>query len=101
MENVDAIAKVAGVDVLFVGPFDLAIAIGRPIVDGKMHEDVVKAIARVVAAAKKNGKHTGMFCVTGEQSRMFAAEGFDMISMAYDVEVITAYIGQQLQAAKS
>ncbi|KAG8875072.1 hypothetical protein FRB97_005406, partial [Tulasnella sp. 331] len=100
LNNVDAIAKVPGVDVLLIGPYDLGIAIGRPIVDGKMHEDLVQAIARILAATKANGKWSGMFCLNGEQSRMYAAQGFDMISITGDAYAIPVYITQQLQAAK-
>lgn len=39
LEEVENIAAVDGVDVLFVGPFDLGNNIGRPILSGVMHED--------------------------------------------------------------
>ena len=39
LEDVENIAAVDGVDVLFVGPFDLGNNIGRPILDGTMHEE--------------------------------------------------------------
>lgn len=35
----DAIAAIDGVDVLFVGPFDLGNNIGRPILEGVIHEE--------------------------------------------------------------
>lgn len=39
LEDLESIAAVDGVDVLFVGPFDLGNNIGRPILDGVMHEE--------------------------------------------------------------
>lgn len=39
LEDVENIAAVEGVDVLFVGPFDLGNNIGRPIEAGVMHQE--------------------------------------------------------------
>src|ERR1700710_994158 len=51
VENVDAIAAVPGIDVLFVGPFDLGNNIGHPIIDGLIHPNLHAAIAKVLKAA--------------------------------------------------
>lgn len=72
LENVDAIAAVVGVDLLFVGPFDLGNNIGHPIIDGHMHENLHKAIAKIFKAAKAAGKKVGIFCTSGKQSKAYA-----------------------------
>lgn len=72
LENVDAIAAVLGVDVIFVGPFDLGNNIGHPIIDGKMHDNLHAAIDKIFKAAKAAGKKTGIFCTSGEQSKEYA-----------------------------
>lgn len=77
--QVDAIAKVPGIDVLFVGPFDLGNNIGHPIVDGTMHEELTEAIARILEVAKENKKKAGIYCTSGEQARSFADQGFHMV----------------------
>lgn len=57
LENCEAIAAVAGVDVLMIGPGDLSLRIGcGPAVDDPAMVDVHK---RVAAAAKKHGKAWG------------------------------------------
>lgn len=76
LQNVDAIAAVAGVDLLFVGPFDLGNNIGHPIIDGNMHENLHAAIEKIFKAAKAAGKKAGIFCTSGEQSKAYA----DMVS---------------------
>ena len=56
--NVAEIAAVPGVDVLFVGPFDLATSMGvTPGADG--HTD---AIASVLDACRAAGRRAGIFC---------------------------------------
>ncbi len=101
LEVVDEIAAVPGIDVLFVGPFDLGNNIGRPVIDGEMHEELHAAIARVREAAARAGKKAGIFCMSGEQGRRYAEEGFHMISVATDVYVLQGGVVRDLDAAKA
>ena len=59
MDNLDAIAATPGIDVLFVGPSDLSIAL----TDGRELDphsaEVEAAIEKIVAAASKAGKIAG------------------------------------------
>ena len=97
---VDAIAAVPGIDVLFIGPFDLGNNIGHPIVDGVMHEELHEAIRKILEASKKAGKKAGIFCTSGEQSKGYADMGFDMISVATDVLILQASVTSSLYTAK-
>ena len=74
------IAKVPGIDVLFVGPFDLGNNIGHPIINGAMHDELREAIAKVQRVAKENGKSSGIYSMSGDQARDFADQGFNMVS---------------------
>jgi 4-hydroxy-2-oxoheptanedioate aldolase len=67
LENVQAIAEVPGIDILFVGPFDLGNNIGHPIINGAMHEELQVAISSVLKAANEAGKKAGIFCTSGER----------------------------------
>ena len=98
LEVVDEIAAL--VDVVFIGPFDLGNNIGHPILDGVMSTELNKAIERVLAAAKKAGSKSGIFCTSGEQSKMFADMGFDMISVATDVTALEFVVKDALSIAK-
>jgi len=100
LENVDGIAAVPGIDVLFVGPFDLGNNIGRPIINGVMHDDLHAAIAQVLSAANKAGKKAGIFCTSGEQSNGYAKDGFHMISVATDTLILQASVMEALSTAK-
>ena len=100
LENVDAIAAVPGIDVLFVGPFDLGNNLGYPIMDGHMHDNLNAAITKVLKAANAAGKKAGIFCTSGEQSRSYAVQGFHMISVATDMHVLPAGVMAALNTAK-
>ena len=90
--QVDAIAKVPGIDVLFIGPFDLGNNIGHPILDGTMHDELKEAIVKIQEAAKENKKSTGIYCTSGDQARQFADEGFHMVFDPYAPFVTTRLI---------
>lgn len=100
LDNVDDIAAVPGIDVLFVGPFDLGNNIGQPIVNGVMHESLHAAIDRVLKAAKAAGKKAGIFCTSGEQAKFYADQNFDMISVATDMFVLPIGVMGSLATAK-
>ncbi|KAH6678368.1 Pyruvate/Phosphoenolpyruvate kinase-like domain-containing protein [Halenospora varia] len=100
LENVDEIAAVPGIDVLFVGPFDLGNNIGHPIIEGKLHDDLHKAIDKVLKAAQGAGKKAGIFCSNGEQGKKYADDGFDMISAATDIFVLAGGVMASLATAK-
>ncbi|KAI3332542.1 Pyruvate/Phosphoenolpyruvate kinase-like domain-containing protein [Ustulina deusta] len=69
LDAVEEIAEVPGIDVLFVGPFDLGNNIGYPILDGVMKPELEQAIDRVLAATTKAGKKAGFFASSGEQAK--------------------------------
>ncbi len=54
LENVDAIAAVDGIDMLFIGPNDLSVALGIP--GDLMNPIELEAIKKVADAAKRHGK---------------------------------------------
>ena len=58
IDNVEEIAAVEGVDILFIGTQDLSIDMGIP---GELnHERIHQAYEKMVATAVKNGKSAGM-----------------------------------------
>lgn len=66
VENVEKIAATPGIDVLFIGPFDLSKQMGVTR-GGAEHE---AAIQRILAAAHANGKKAAIFCKCLEQTFM-------------------------------
>ncbi|KAH0360914.1 Phosphoenolpyruvate/pyruvate domain-containing protein, partial [Aureobasidium melanogenum] len=100
LDNVDAIAAVPGVDVLFVGPYDLGNSIGYPILADGMHDELKAAIEKIHTAAKKAGKHSGIYCTDGDQARHYADRGFTMISAVTDSLALGQGVSTALNRAK-
>ena len=76
LTNVDAIAAVKGIDVLFVGPSDLSITTTDGAVLDPHSKEVDAALDKIVAAAKKAGKVAGLYCASGERAAAMARRGF-------------------------
>ncbi|GES60450.1 4-hydroxy-2-oxovalerate aldolase [Aspergillus terreus] len=96
VDNVEEIAKVEGLDVLLIGPFDLAKQMGV-VRGGDEHE---AAIQRILKATKAAGKTAAIFCTDGAQAKMRAEQGFDMVSVVTDLGGLEAGMMRQLEAAK-
>ncbi|KIV88704.1 hypothetical protein PV10_08362 [Exophiala mesophila] len=96
---VEEIARVDGIDVLFVGPWDLGNNIGHP-VRGDFDPELKEAISRVRKAAAAAGKKSGIYCPNGDFARRYADEGFQMISVVNDMTAVPVFMAESLSKAK-
>ncbi|BEJ11442.1 hypothetical protein CspHIS471_0108640 [Cutaneotrichosporon sp. HIS471] len=94
VENVQAIAATKDIDVLFVGPFDLAKSMDVPF-GGEEHE---AAIASVLKATHAAGKKAAIFCMDGAQAARRIDQGFDAASIATDTDSLMREFARQLDA---
>lgn len=88
LSNVGEIASVSGVDLLFVGPFDLALSLGVPLDD--LLDDARGPLSTIRAAADAAGIGVAAFAGTPERARVLRDRGFDCLAVATDVSVIAA-----------
>jgi 4-hydroxy-2-oxoheptanedioate aldolase len=79
--QVDAIAKVDGIDVLLVGPYDLGNNLHHPITTGEPDEELKAAIEKIRKAAVAAGKKSGIYCISGDQARRYADQDFHMVCL--------------------
>ena len=77
VDDVEAIAAVAGVDLLFIGPFDLSANLGY--LGQPDHPDVRKRIAAVERAAKAAGKLLGAIPTPERSIEDLLAAGYNLI----------------------
>jgi len=80
--NIEEIAAVDGVDVVFVGPTDLTFNMGIP--DQFEHPDYVAAQKRVVAAAKASGKAAGILLLNPALVNATRDLGFTFMALGSD-----------------
>jgi 2-dehydro-3-deoxyglucarate aldolase/4-hydroxy-2-oxoheptanedioate aldolase len=85
LANLDAIAGTQGVDVLWVGQFDLTQSMGIP---GEFQNSrFLDALRAVVGAAQKHGKAAGIQPGNLEQAEQWLKIGFNVISWGNDISV--------------
>jgi len=76
LEAVEAIARVPGVDVLFIGPSDLSQSLGHP--GAIAHPDVQAAIRRIISVGRSAGVSVGILALTPEDVQTYRALGATM-----------------------
>ncbi|KAL3472836.1 2,4-dihydroxyhept-2-ene-1,7-dioic acid aldolase [Aspergillus californicus] len=99
LENVDAICAVPGVDMIFIGPNDLALSILGYVPAKGDEPEFVDAIDKVVAAARKHGKWVARLSNNGASCREHL-KVFDTVAMSYDVRAIQNWYMAELEVAR-
>lgn len=100
LANVDAIAAVPGVDVVFVGPADLGNALGYPLTGPEYHPELLSAVKKVLDAAKNAGKKAGIYTPYGDQAKARADLGFDMVNVTADMIALSTFLSGEVAKAK-
>lgn len=96
--NAEAIAATPGVDILWVGHFDLTTSMGIP---GQFqHPDFLDALKRVVDAANKHGKRLGIQPGTPELLDQWLNVGFNVISWNVDSALYRAALDSGIRMVR-
>jgi 4-hydroxy-2-oxoheptanedioate aldolase len=87
IDNIEEIVSLPGLDIAFLGPFDLSLSLG---LYGKYKMEMFKsveykqAVDKMVAACKKNNKPMGTF-VFGTDIKYYLDLGFSFICIGHDL----------------
>lgn len=91
LENAEAIAAVEGVDVLWVGHFDLSNFMGIP---GQFdHPDFLAAMQHVAQVAKKHGKIAGFMATDKAWIERAKTMGYTMLAAGTDTGLLQQALG--------
>jgi 2-keto-3-deoxy-L-rhamnonate aldolase RhmA len=92
VDNIEAIARVPGVDAVLLGPYDLSASLGKM---GQIDDPtVVAAIRRVTEVCRAAGMPLGYFGVTAAAVLPYAAQGYTLLVAGVD----TLYLGAGAKA---
>ena len=98
IENVDAIAAVPGVDVVWLGHFDLTNFLGIP---GEFtHPRYLTAVDDLLAACKRHGKTPGFMAADDAWARDYRAKGFRALAYSIDVLLMQTALANGLAALR-
>jgi 2-dehydro-3-deoxyglucarate aldolase/4-hydroxy-2-oxoheptanedioate aldolase len=93
LAEVEEIAQIPGVDVLFLGPADLSHSLGVP---GRLEAPEFRAaLARVASAARSAGISAGILAPDRDRAREYLDQGFSFLAIGSD----SALLGLSARAA--
>ncbi|MCE7996405.1 MAG: 2,4-dihydroxyhept-2-ene-1,7-dioic acid aldolase [Roseivirga sp.] len=99
VENIEQIVDVPGVDVIFIGPYDLSASMGLM---GQLdHPRVLEAIERVEKVCKDKGIHLGYFGMTAESVQPYIEKGYRLITCGTDTGFLIEGAGKTLSGLRS
>jgi 4-hydroxy-2-oxoheptanedioate aldolase len=100
LHDLAAIAATPGIDVLFVGPSDLSVALSDGAVLDPHSREVEAVLERIVAAANKAGKIAGLYCANAERAVASAKHGFRFLAIGSDMALLRAGAAAQVKTLK-
>ncbi len=96
---VGEIAAVEGVDVLFVGPYDLGNALG--VTPGPETPEVLRAAERTASAAREAGKAAAVFLGDPSLARRYRDLGFTLIASGSTASLLAATVAARMAALRA
>jgi 4-hydroxy-2-oxoheptanedioate aldolase len=89
-KKLNEIAAIPGIDVIFVGPFDMSQSLGIP---GQIHHpEVIKIINESIEIISYHGKIGGIFCGSPEDVKERIKLGYQYIGYGIDSGIIGRYL---------
>lgn len=89
LDDVEEIAATADLDMIFVGPFDLSLALGRKLDDVLADTAPDAPLPRVVAACRKAGIVAGAFAGDPRRARTMVEHGFEWVAVTSEVGLMS------------
>jgi 4-hydroxy-2-oxoheptanedioate aldolase len=86
LEELEAIAKVAGVDGVFIGPSDLAASLGH--IGNPAHAEVQAALEDAVTRLKAVGKPAGILTLNEEEAKRYIQWGYTFVAVGSDIGLL-------------
>jgi 4-hydroxy-2-oxoheptanedioate aldolase len=94
IERLSEIAAVPGIDAVFVGPGDLAAAMGH--IGNIAHPEVQRLIERAAKMARVAGKPVGIVGPNPDMVRCFIDYGYSYVAVASDIAMMTSRAAEWL-----
>ena len=100
IERTEEIAATPGLDGVYIGPSDLALAIGLPPEEDSDHPDQVAAVAKIQAACRKHGVAIGMHTASEAFTRRYLEMGFHFVTLGSELNFLAHHAAERLATAR-
>ena len=99
--HIDKICQVPGIDVLFIGPNDLAASMGLPLGLDNRHPDHQAAVTKILETARDFNIPVGIHCASAEEAHRRIAEGFLWLPIISDAKFLNEAALRTLEQVKN
>jgi len=99
VEKVDEIAAVDGIDIVWIGHFDLTNSLGIPAQFD--HPDYLAAVDRVAEAARENGKVAGFMTSDPDNASWLLGKGFRCLAYSGDIWIYKQALAEGIAAVRA
>lgn len=100
VDNIDRILDVAGVDVCFIGPNDLHLALGLPPKFWSNEPAFLRAVDRVKTACQRRGMPVGTLCKDAVTTKERIADGFTFLGLGSEAHFMLTFCGMEFGALR-
>ena len=90
LENLDAIVSTPGLDGVYIGPADLALALGHKPKFDHTEPELMEPIERILAAAKAQGVMPGIHCGSAAYAKRMIDLGFQLVTLLSELRLLAA-----------
>jgi len=87
LKELEAIAKVEGVDGVFIGPSDLSASFGH--IGNPQHAEVQKAIEEAARTIRSAGKAAGILTANEDEARRYIGWGYTFVAVGSDTGLLS------------
>lgn len=98
IENVESIIAVPGIDVGWLGHFDLTDSMGIP--TQFEHPQFLDAVNRFVSACKKHKKPAGFLAGNAKIAKQWQERGFQMLCLGTDISLLKDILSKEISESK-
>ena len=96
LQNIETLAAMEGIDGIFVGPYDLSVALGFP---AKFSApEFQDALSGILEACRTNGKAVFIYANTMQEARTYFAQGYQGVAVGTDTSLLVRAIQNMLQS---
>ncbi|MBC7327211.1 hypothetical protein H5T87_03735 [bacterium] len=100
VQRAEEICEVEGIDLVFIGPNDLASSLGllgTPFKENTLWQDAVKRILKV---GREKGKPMGIHAVSTEEVERYIEQGFLFVALSTDAQILRQACSNLLKSLK-
>ncbi len=100
IENLEEIMSTPGVDGVYIGPADLAFALGLPPAGNTDEPIHVEAVNKIFECSRKHNIAAGIHTMSVEYTQQYLEQGFHMVTLGSDGGFMARMARRELKAAR-